>query len=476
MLNQTNHNQDLTIYPIIVGARSSPLSKVQVAEVLHELQKHYPSISFDPIFVLSTGDIDQTTSLRAMDKTDFFTKEIDHMLLSGKCRIAIHSAKDLPDPIPEGLELVALTHGVDNADVIVLHPHETLETLRPGAIIATSSERREDAARQLRQDLRFIDLRGTVAQRLTKLDAGEADGVIVAEAALIRLGLTHLNRVRLPGPTAPLQGKLAVLARKNDVEMKSLFALIDSRFVNKILYLGLDLPEHFNHSNSDIIHYPIIQIVPRPHDTPSIKQAFTDLQKYTHFIFTSKSAVKIFAEYLSTYGCKVDDIKGKLIISVGKATEAALNTCHLRADIVSKNETAEGILEELQKMKLKDAYIFWGHSSLSRSIIPDYLKSERIRYSDCVLYDTLPHVPYAFPNLDCVREIVFTSPSTINAFLQIHGKIPNDKKLTAIGPVTLSHLNNSLQELQHIWIDPKILSKDQYSNLQWKYKLKHMDG
>lgn len=214
---------------IVVGARASPLSKAQAKEVFDELCRHYPEVTFSCIYVDTTGDKDLKTSLRSLNKTDFFTREVDELLLTGNCRIAIHSAKDLPEPLPAGLTLVALTRGVDPSDSLVMRPNESLETLRTGAIVATSSVRREETVKQLRSDLTFIDLRGTIEQRLEKLMNGTADGVVVAEAALIRLGLTHLNRVHLPGPTVPLQGQLAIVARTGDLEMINLFASLDHR-------------------------------------------------------------------------------------------------------------------------------------------------------------------------------------------------------------------------------------------------------
>lgn len=213
---------------IVVGARKSLLSQAQAREILWEIRLHHPEIEFETVFLESHGDKDLRTSLRSLDKTDFFTREIDHLLLSGGCRIAIHSAKDLPEPIPDGLKMIALTKGVDPSDSLVMRDGVSFESLASGAIIATSSQRREEVIKQLRTDLRFIDLRGTIEQRLEKLLTREADGVIVAEAALIRLGLTRLNRLRLPGEVAVNQGKLAVLAREKDQEMANLFSVIDT--------------------------------------------------------------------------------------------------------------------------------------------------------------------------------------------------------------------------------------------------------
>lgn len=214
---------------IAVGARSSPLSRVQVEEVLAEIQMHYPFISFSPQFVSTTGDKDLITSLKFMDKTDFFTKEIDQMLLNGKCRISIHSAKDLPQPLASGIVCIALTKGVNPSDVLVLRDKETLSSLRLSAKVATSSPRREDIIKELREDLLCVDIRGTIGERLKKLDNGEVDALVMAEAALIRLGLTQRNRVFLPGPAAEYQGQLAVLAKQEDAEIARIFACIDVR-------------------------------------------------------------------------------------------------------------------------------------------------------------------------------------------------------------------------------------------------------
>jgi hydroxymethylbilane synthase len=212
-----------------VAARDSLLSRAQVQEVYAEITQHYPHIVFDPIWVQTFGDRELSTSLRTLDKTDFFTREIDELQLSYACRISVHSAKDLPDPLPAGLRLSALTRGVDSGDTLVLRENETLETLPLHARVGTSSQRRESAVLALRPDLRCVDIRGPIDQRLAQLDCRQLDGLVVAEAALIRLGWTHRNRLRLPGETALWQGRLAVLAREEDEQMQQLFACIDTR-------------------------------------------------------------------------------------------------------------------------------------------------------------------------------------------------------------------------------------------------------
>jgi hydroxymethylbilane synthase len=214
----------LSSLELSIGARSSRLSRAQVNEVYQELTTFYPDIRFIPTWVTTTGDHDLKTSLRTLDKTDFFTKEIDELQLQGEFRIALHSAKDLPEPLREGLQIVAITRGVDPSDSLVFN-HE----LPTGALIGVSSLRREENLLKWRPDLQFTDIRGTIDHRLALLDEGKVDGVVIAEAALIRLGITHRKRMRIEGETAPLQGKLAVIAQKRDNEMEQLFCCLDTQ-------------------------------------------------------------------------------------------------------------------------------------------------------------------------------------------------------------------------------------------------------
>jgi hydroxymethylbilane synthase len=207
---------------ITVGARGSKLSQAQVWEVHRELLQHHPHIQFKPTWVVTMGDKDKKTSLRDLDKTDFFTREVDQQQLKKEFRISIHSAKDLPEPLAPGLKIIALTKGVDSSDVLIYN-----QTLPTNALIATSSHRREQNLREWKKELRFTDIRGTIEERLAILDRGEVDGVVMAEAALIRLGFMHRKRMPIPGETAPLQGRLAVIALSTDHEMEKLFSCLN---------------------------------------------------------------------------------------------------------------------------------------------------------------------------------------------------------------------------------------------------------
>ncbi len=207
-----------------VGARGSNLSQKQVWELLKELTAFYPNVSFDPIWMKTAGDKDLKTSLKLLENSNFFTKELDEKLLSGEVRLTIHSAKDLPDPLEKGLSIIALTHGLDPSDSLVIHKDFTGK-----GKIATSSIRREKTVLDLYPEAQIVDIRGTIEQRLSYIERNEIEGLVVAECALIRLGLTALPRIKLPEPYASYQGQLAVVARSDDLEMRSLFCCIDSR-------------------------------------------------------------------------------------------------------------------------------------------------------------------------------------------------------------------------------------------------------
>lgn len=212
---------------IFVGARSSNLSKKQVEEVQKELFLHHPEIELVPVWASSPGDRDRLTSLRSLEMSDFFTKDLDEMLLQKKVDVTIHSAKDLPDPLPQEFLIAALTKGLDPRDSIVFS-----KELSKGAKIALSSLRREEMVRRIDPSFVFVDLRGTIEERLSLLEKKEVDGVVVAEAALIRLGLTSLQRRILDEKGHPLQGRLAIVIRKEDDFLQNIFSCLhDQDFV-----------------------------------------------------------------------------------------------------------------------------------------------------------------------------------------------------------------------------------------------------
>ena len=208
---------------IRVASRKSPLALKQVEEIFRGL----PHLTYSLTAIDTMGDLDKLTSLRTLEKTDFFTRELDALLLAGAADIAIHSAKDLPDPLPQGLEVIALTACIDPRDSLVF------KTMLPeNPLVATSSKRREEAVLELIKKARFCDIRGTISERLEALGK-DVDAVVIAEAALIRLNLTHLSRFYLPGETAACKGQLAVVARTDHQILHPLFSPIDVRSLHR---------------------------------------------------------------------------------------------------------------------------------------------------------------------------------------------------------------------------------------------------
>ena len=204
----------------------------------------------------------------------------------------------------------------------------------------------------------------------------------------------------------------------------------------KILYLGLD-PSRYPEK---VTHYPIIRTVPRPFDSKEMVRVFANFDHYTHLIFTSRTAVSILQERNLSF-------EKKVLIAVGKATAGLLE----RVDFVAQDERAEGIVELLMQLDLREGHLFWPHSALSRPVIRNFLEAAGIRYTDCILYDTLPNRVEPIPSLDEFDEIVFTSPSTINAFLDLFGSFPKDKILTAIGSVTENKLEKERKSHEKVY-------------------------
>ena len=302
--------------PLIIGARSSNLSEQQFKEVKEALLAIYPKIQLQALFLKTKGDKDLSTSLRSLEKTNFFTKELDEYLVSNRIHAAIHSAKDLPSSLPSSLRIAALTPTLDPTDSLVMSNNYTLKTLPKGSCIGCSSQRREEVITQLRDDLQFKDIRGTIEQRLELLEDGKIQGVVIATAALIRLQLTHLNYVILPGKTVPHQGQLAIVVRAVDTNLFELFKVLDEdqQKVFRILYLGLRAPHNTSHLKWT--HLPVIRTQCRSAQIPEIQAALRSFRKFTHLIFTSKSSVSYWNKLMLRHSLSNEDLKGKTILSM----------------------------------------------------------------------------------------------------------------------------------------------------------------
>jgi len=214
-----------------VGTRTSPLALKQVEEVLLALRRIYPHFKAEVIGVDTHGDKDKATPISEIEGTDFFTREIDDALLKGEIDFAVHSAKDLPDAIKEGLVIAALTKSIDPYDALVSKNGLKLAELSQGARIGTSSRRRKAQLSRYRDDFVIVDIRGNIEERLKKLDNGDLDAIVIAACGLVRLGLEKRITERIPFEILkphPLQGALTIVARADDSEFHKLLSAIDT--------------------------------------------------------------------------------------------------------------------------------------------------------------------------------------------------------------------------------------------------------
>ena len=196
---------------IRVIARGSRLSRLQVEEVF----KNFPELAYEIKYLESYGDKNQQISLlNGEAPADIFTRELDDAIRQGDADIAIHSAKDLPYPLPEDIEVIALFPAFDTTDSLVSRDHKKLAELPAGSIIGTSSPLRKKGLSDLRPDLTIKGIRGCIEERVQQVKDGKYDAAIVATCALKRLDMEDEIAEVLPFPTHPLQGFLAITGKK----------------------------------------------------------------------------------------------------------------------------------------------------------------------------------------------------------------------------------------------------------------------
>ncbi|MBN1518359.1 hydroxymethylbilane synthase [Candidatus Sumerlaeota bacterium] len=204
---------------VIVGTRGSQLALWQTRHVIGILQQRFPEIAFQERVIKTSGDGSYHKSLQSMGGKGLFTREIDEAQLAGKIELAVHSMKDLPVDLPQGLTLAATPKRVAPHDGFFSAKYASLKDLPQGATVGTGSLRRQAQLRRARPDAQLKLLRGNIETRLRKLAEGEYDAIILAAAGAKRLGMCeHLRcvlplRIMLP---AAGQGALAIVSREED--------------------------------------------------------------------------------------------------------------------------------------------------------------------------------------------------------------------------------------------------------------------
>lgn len=209
-----------------VGTRPSPLAIKQAQEI----EKLIPDVKFEIIPIFTKGDKDKTTPLPLVLEEDFFTQEIEQALLEGKIDAAIHSAKDLEEKIPDGLKIIAVTKSISPYEALVSNKGYKLINLPAGSRVGTSSLKRKEALLKFRPDLVVEDIRGNINERLDQLDQGKFDAIIMAYAALIRLGYEK-RASEIIGEDIivphPLQGSLTIEIRKDRSDLDLLLGRLN---------------------------------------------------------------------------------------------------------------------------------------------------------------------------------------------------------------------------------------------------------
>lgn len=204
---------------MLIASRGSDLALWQASWVRDAIVDAAPDARVEIEVIRTTGDRVQDVPLSWIGDRGLFTKEIDEALLDGRADIAVHSLKDVPTRVPEGLVISAVSRREDPRDVLLARESTSLHDLAPGARIGTSSLRRRAQLGAMRRDLRVADLRGNLNTRLARLDAGDYDAIILAAAGVLRLGWRdRISEWLDPESWLPAvgQGALAVVTRADD--------------------------------------------------------------------------------------------------------------------------------------------------------------------------------------------------------------------------------------------------------------------
>ncbi len=218
---------------IRIGSRKSQLALVQTYWVQEQLQKAFPDRTFEVHTMSTQGDKILDVALAKIGDKGLFTKELEVGMISNEIDFAVHSLKDLPTRLPEGLVLGCVPERENPADALVLHEKhkdKQLATLPAGAVIGTSSLRRLAQLRHHYPHLTFKDVRGNLNTRLAKLDAGEYDALILAVAGLHRLGMGDRIHQVIPADIslhAVGQGALGIECRADDAEVLELLKALE---------------------------------------------------------------------------------------------------------------------------------------------------------------------------------------------------------------------------------------------------------
>ncbi|MDB8806244.1 MULTISPECIES: hydroxymethylbilane synthase [unclassified Romboutsia] len=209
---------------IIVGTRGSKLAVTQTNWVIDKLKEKNPSVEFEVKIIKTKGDIIQNVSLDKIGDKGLFVKEIEQQLIDGEIDMAVHSMKDMPSSLPNGLKFAGIPKREDPRDVLILKEgYSSIEDLPQGATIGTGSKRRKYQLLKHRPDLNIVPIRGNVDTRIRKITDENLDGVVLAASGILRVGLEEKISCYLPTDVvvpAPAQGALAIEIREDNYQVE----------------------------------------------------------------------------------------------------------------------------------------------------------------------------------------------------------------------------------------------------------------
>ncbi|MDP3562776.1 MAG: hydroxymethylbilane synthase [Legionellaceae bacterium] len=208
-----------------IATRKSPLALWQAQHVADMLKHHWPKLGIELLPMTTSGDRFLKDKLLSVGGKGLFVKELEDALLNHKADLAVHSMKDVPSAFPEGLILSTICIRENPYDALVSRHHSSLNTLPNGAVIGTSSLRRQSQLLALRPDLNIVALRGNIHTRIDKLDTEKFDAIILAAAGLIRMGMQeHIKQIIPSEIMLPAcgQGALGIECRANDEALHEL--------------------------------------------------------------------------------------------------------------------------------------------------------------------------------------------------------------------------------------------------------------
>ena len=226
-----------------IGTRSSQLALAQAEEVKQRLISAHGenTLKVEIIKISTMGDRIQDRALSEIGGKGLFTEEIEKQLLAGDIDIAVHSTKDMPTALPQGLELSCFLPREAPADVFISNKASSINELPQGAVIGSASLRRQALIRRMRPDIEVITFRGNVQSRLRKLEEGQVDATLLAQAGLNRLNMQAIITSILPVdsfPPAPGQGVICIENRQGDEAIKSLLSPLND--MDTVIALGAE--------------------------------------------------------------------------------------------------------------------------------------------------------------------------------------------------------------------------------------------